>query len=110
MEKTPAHPANVRGCMMRGTREPENVFAARFAVASSKEHFVSHPAKSSRRKFLERVNLAFTGFAIAPALPFQTAAAAQAPAAAPAPAATPTPASVDSYDTLAVTKPTNAAG
>jgi len=65
---------------------------------------VSNSAKSSRRNFFERINLAFTGFAITRALPFQTAAAVQAPAAAPAPA------SVDYYDKLGVTKRINAAG
>lgn len=65
---------------------------------------MSNSAKSSRRNFFERINLAFTGFAITRALPFQTAAAVQAPAAAPAPA------SVDYYDKLGVTKRINAAG
>jgi seryl-tRNA(Sec) selenium transferase len=65
---------------------------------------VSEPGKSSRRSFLERINLALTGFALTRALPLETAAAGQAPA------ATPLPAAVDYYDKLGVTKRINAAG
>jgi L-seryl-tRNA(Ser) seleniumtransferase len=78
------------------------------AAASPKERFVSKPG--SRRNFFERIRQGLTGLAISRALPFETAAAAQAPAAAPSPTPAPVPAPVDYYDKLGVTKRINAAG
>jgi L-seryl-tRNA(Ser) seleniumtransferase len=68
---------------------------------------VSHPGKTSRRSFFERINLALTGFALTRALPVQTVEAAQAPAVTPS--ATPQ-GTIDYYDKLGVTKRINAAG
>ena len=62
----------------------------------------------SRRNFFERIRLGLTGLAISRALPFETAAAAQAPAAASSPTTSAAP--VDYYDKLGVTKRINAAG
>ena len=62
----------------------------------------------SRRNFFERIRIGLTGLAISRALPFETAAAAQAPEATPSP--TPPGAPVDYYDKLGVTKRINAAG
>ena len=57
-------------------------------------------ALNTRRNFLERINLAVTGFAFTRALSFQKAVAAYEPAAKP----------VDYYDKLGITKRINAAG
>jgi len=63
----------------------------------------------SRRNFFDRIRIGLTGMAISRALPFETAAAAQAPA---TQSQTPGAAgvAVDYYDKLGVTKRINAAG